>query len=121
MGCRVTLEKVDRIRRQGQGVPRAPVGLAPAVGCDAILGRDRVVDPAVSDRPEPCRGLILESHVAVWDAMLTARLGLETAGPRPHGACRLQQMVDRLGITGWLTSLRHCGDLAMASIIALSE
>jgi hypothetical protein len=28
------------------------VGLAPAVGCDAIPGRDRVVDPAASGKPK---------------------------------------------------------------------
>jgi hypothetical protein len=66
-------------------------------------------------------GLMLQLRVAVGDAMLTARLGLEMAGRRPHGACRLQQMADRLGITGWLTSIGHCGGLAMASIIAVSE
>ena len=49
--------------------------------------------------------------------MLTARLGLDTAGRRPHGARRLQQMAGRLGITGWPTSIGHCGGRAMASII----
>jgi hypothetical protein len=66
-------------------------------------------------------GLMLQRRVAVWDAMLTARVGLETASRRPHGVCRLQQMANRHGITGWLTSISHCGDLAMASIIAVPE
>jgi hypothetical protein len=30
-------------------------------------------------------------------------------------------MADRLGIAGLLTSIGHCGDLATASIIAVSE
>ncbi len=32
-----------------------------------------------------------------------------------------KEMADRLGITGWLISISHCGDLAMASVIAVSE
>jgi hypothetical protein len=62
---------------------------------------------------------MLQPRVAMSDAMLTARLGLETAGRRPHGARRLPQMADRLGITGWLTRIGHCGGPAMASIIAV--
>ena len=67
-------------------------GLAPAVGCDAISGRDRVVDPGASDRPRPsvlgwCRSpmLLLGRH----DGGPTRTA---TAGRRPHGGSRLKQM-----------------------------
>jgi len=32
-----------------------------------------------------------------------------------------KQIADRLGITRWLISISHCGDLAVASIIAVSD
>jgi holo-[acyl-carrier protein] synthase len=31
------------------------------------------------------------------------------------------EMAERLGITGWLISISHCGDLAFASAIAVSD
>ncbi len=92
------------MRRRGRGVRKAPVDWRPP--SDVMRSRAGTA-PIRGERSSGTTrlGLMLQPRVAMSDAMPTARLGLDPAGSRPNGACRLQQMADGLGITGWLTSI----------------
>jgi holo-[acyl-carrier protein] synthase len=48
-------------------------------------------------------------------------LRLDSDAPVVHLSEGAKEMAERLGITGWLISISHCGDLAVASVIAVSE
>ncbi|HEY1375808.1 MAG TPA: nucleotide kinase domain-containing protein [Gemmataceae bacterium] len=66
------------------------------------------------------------NHLTLIERMIAgdhgiAILRLPSDAPLVRLSEGAQQMADRLGITGWLVSISHSGDLAMASAIAVSE